>query len=127
MITGQRCKVLNNISSLGPLFKMSEIVDPLKITTQPLHRFWFTVDTTQQWYSIIRELKLLHGRNWRGQSKVKRRLEGNSLFKGWIGGGSYYCNPSVCVWFDIPDPVTATWISVKLGILVHNTNPEANK
>lgn len=105
---------------------MSEIIDPLKITTQPLHRFWFTVETTPQWYDIIRELKHLHGREWRGQPRVKRVLDNLTHYARWftIPG---YTPPTMQVWFDIPDPATATWISVKLGIPVSVIGPTANK
>lgn len=129
LITGQRCKVRcwyicfeisNNFMSINN--------DPLKITPQSLHRFWFTVGTTQQWYDIIRELKSLHGRNWRGQPKVKRRLDKLNMFSGWLVAKSMYvCATNISVWFDVPDPATATWISIKLGIPVHNTDPDTNK
>jgi len=72
-----------------------------------LHRVWVEVTYIHTWYSIIREANSLYGpKNWRGQPKVKRRLERNWHHK------------PVRVWFDVPDPNFATWISVKHSVIV---------
>ena len=86
---------------------MSTQFDPLKKTTQDLHRFWFSVSTEKQWYDIIREARRWFGKNWQGQSKVKRKLSKQTPF-----GRS----ASIMIWFDVPDDRFATWISVKHSI-----------
>jgi hypothetical protein len=71
-----------------------------------LHRIFFDVDSTRAWYNIIREANALYGRNWRGQPHVKRQLE---RFR--------YNNVSnLRIWFEVPDPKFATWVSVKHGV-----------
>jgi len=42
---------------------------------------------------------------WRGQPRVRRKLENN------------WNRKSVRVWFDVPDPNFATWISVKHSVI----------
>lgn len=70
-----------------------------------LHRVWIEIETLDAWYTVIKEANTLYGtHNWKGQSRVRRKLEHNWYKK------------SVRVWFDVPDPTFATWISVKHGI-----------
>ena len=89
---------------------MSTQSDPLKVTTQELHRFWFAIATTDQWYAIMRECRTWFGPNWRSMSKVKRKLSQSK----------YHPNKAVTVpvWFEVPDPRFATWVSVKMSIQV---------
>ena len=92
---------------------MSTQLDPLRTTSQELHRFWFFVATEKQWYDIIRECRGWFGKNWRGMSKVRRKL--NPRYRSLSG----QIQP-VAVWFDVPDPRFATWISVKLSLQVQS-------
>lgn len=78
--------------------------------SKPLQRFWFSVATEQQWYDIIRECRSWFGKNWHGQGKVRRKLKNNI----------YKTNQSLPVWFEVPDPRFATWISVKHSIQVYS-------
>ena len=87
--------------------------DPLRTTTQELHRFWFTVATLEQWYAIMRECRSAFGDRWRTQSKVRRRLEEKHRY-------SQVPRSVIEVWFDLPDPRIATWISIKLGVRVQD-------
>jgi len=89
---------------------MSTQFDPLKTTTPDLHRFWFYVSTTDQWYSIIRECRSWFGSNWQSMSKVRKKLTATYGRKV----------APVPVWFEVPDPRFATWISVKLSLQVHS-------
>lgn len=80
----------------------------------------------------MRELRHLHGRNWRGQPKVKRQLERmamlikyNPVFRSLGASDSF--TQDIDVWFDIPDPTTAVWIGLKYSIPVTNVDPAANK
>lgn len=94
---------------------MSMDTDPLKTTTQELHRFWFLISTEQQWYDIIRECRSWFGKSWRGQGKIRRKLK---TFK----------SRPLEVWFDVPDIRFATWISVKFSIQVQsNAKKESGK
>lgn len=86
---------------------MSESNDPENYAGQSLHRFWFSVATEKQWYDIIRECRAWFGKNWRGMGKVRRKLQPR-----YAGTG----RERVMVWFEVPDPRFATWISVKYSI-----------
>ena len=88
---------------------MSKQSDPLKVTAQELHRFWFTISKVEQWYQIMRECRTWFGRDWRSMSKVRRKLDPQ---RGRIRV------VNLPVWFDVPDPRFATWISVKMSIQV---------
>ena len=90
---------------------MSTQLDPLKTTAPELHRFWFIVSTEKQWYDIMRECRSWFGKNWRGMAKVKRKLNPRH---------SAVRPRSVPVWFEVPDPRFATWISVKLSLQVQS-------
>ena len=86
-------------------------IDPLKKTTQELHRFWFLVTTEKQWYNIIREARQWFGKDWKSQSKVKRKLAQKNLFGR---------PTTLMTWFDVPDVGFATWISIKYSIQVQS-------
>lgn len=97
---------------------MSKAPDPLKKTAQDLHRFWVTVYTEKQWYDLMRECRSWFGKNWQTMSKVRRKLNPNR----------YPRSAPVSVWFDVPDPKFATWISVKYSIQVQsNAKKESGK
>jgi len=91
---------------------MSTQLDPLKTTSQELHRFWFFVSTEKQWYDIIRECRAWFGKDWRGMSKVRRKLSNNRT------PAPRYA--PLLVWFEVPDPRFATWISVKMSLQVQS-------
>ena len=71
-----------------------------------MHRVTFRIRTTDQWYGIMREAREAYGRNWRGQPKVKRRMDRN------------YKEQPFDVWFEVPDPAFASWCAVKLAVEV---------
>ena len=81
----------------------------------------------------MRELRHLHGRNWRGQPKVKRQLERMAMLVKYspiiqsMGRASDTFIEEIDVWFDIPDPTTAVWVGLKYSIPVTDVNPAANK
>ena len=91
---------------------MSKSIDPLKITAQELHRFWFSISTEKQWYDIMRECRAWFGKNWRGQAKVRRKLDPRRR-------GLLKLAP-LEVWFEVPDPRFATWVSVKYSLQVQS-------
>ena len=91
---------------------MSKQSDPLKVTTQELHRFWFAISSEQQWYGIMRECRSWFGRDWRTMSKVRRKLNNRA------NGRPFHA--TVMVWFEVPDPRFATWISVKHSLQVQS-------
>jgi len=73
----------------------------------PRHRVWIEIVDTETWYRIIHEANALYGNhNWRGQPRVRRKLEKNSWLK-----------ETTSVWFDVPDQNFATWVSVKHGVI----------
>jgi hypothetical protein len=91
---------------------MSTQFDPLKTTAQELHRFWFYVRTTEQWYSIIRECRTWFGPNWKSMSKIRRKLQDRH--------SPAPRHSPIPVWFEVPDPRFATWISVKFSLQVQS-------
>ena len=90
---------------------MSKSIDPLRTTAPELHRFWFMISTEQQWYHIMRECRSWFGRDWRGMAKVRKKLAPQ---------GRYAKMSPVPVWFEVPDPRFATWISVKMSLQVQS-------
>ena len=89
---------------------MPESIDSLKETPLVMHRITFELDSTQQWYSLMREARTLYDKSWRSQSHVKRRLDRNK-----------YTQRAETVWFDVPDEKFATWCAVKLAVRVVKT------
>ena len=76
-----------------------------------LHRIYISITTEEQWYNVMRECRSWFGKNWRTQSRVKRKLtEGSRMSRG--------TRPSISVWFEVPDLRFATWISVKMSLQV---------
>ncbi len=72
-----------------------------------LHRVIVEITTTDEWYKIIREANALYGtHNWRGQPRAKRKLDVNR-----------WNQRPTNIWFDVPDPAFATWISVKHSVI----------
>lgn len=86
---------------------------PLRTTALELHRFWFSISTTEQWYAIMRECRSWFGKDWHCMSKVRKKL--NPRYQSHTGRIQ-----NVLVWFEVPDPRFATWISVKLSIQVQS-------
>lgn len=70
-----------------------------------LQRVWVEVSSVTTWYQVIHEANTLYGKNWKGQPRVKRRLENN------------WAKRSLSIWFDVPDAAFASWISVKHGVI----------
>ena len=88
---------------------MFESLDSLKVTPLVMHRIQIELRDVKDWYAVIRELNQVYGvGNWKGQNHVKRRLEGLI----WEN------NRAIWVWFDVPDPVIASWLAVKLAVQV---------
>ena len=87
---------------------MSKSLDPLKETAQDLHRFWFLIGNEKQWYAVMAECREWFGKNWKCQNKVRRKLETYN----------YRHKKPQLVWFEVPDPKFATWVSVKHSIQV---------
>ena len=84
---------------------ISESLDSLKVTPLSMHRITFSLFNTDQWYSVMKEARLLYGKNWRAQPHVKRRLERNR----WM-------QKAERVWFEVPDTSFASWCAVKLAV-----------
>ena len=75
-----------------------------------MHRIWFDLRDTETWYAVMKEATTLYGRNgWKGQPRVRRRLEKFVWERN---------RPENYVWFEVPDPSFATWISVKYSVQV---------
>ena len=88
---------------------MPQSLDSLKMVTPlGMHRITFEIGRVETWYKIMAEARAQFGKNWRGQPKVKRKLE------SWRPAGS----SPIKVWFEVPDPPFATWCAVKLGVVV---------
>jgi hypothetical protein len=93
---------------------MFEPLDSLKTTPLVMHRIYFELTTITEWYAIMREARIMFGRNWRGQGHVRRRLVRNP----W--------NPTAeRVWFEVPDQQFGTWCALKFAVVL--ATPPINK
>ena len=84
---------------------MSESLSSLKETPLAMHRVWFNISSLTTWYTIVAEANALYGRNWRGQSHVRRKLDNNWYQRVYQ------------VWFEVPDPSFSTWVAVKHAVI----------
>ena len=88
---------------------MFESLDSLKLTPLVMHRIQVELRDIATWYAVIRELNQVYGaNNWKGQSHVRRRLEGLI----WDDSKTLW------VWFDVPDVTITSWLAVKLAVQV---------
>jgi len=87
---------------------MSESLNSLRVTPLPMHRIYMKIGSIAIWYQIMREANALYGRNWRGQSGVKRRLDRTV----WDLG---HQRQVVC-WFEVPDEKFGTWVALKYAV-----------
>jgi len=87
---------------------MSESLNSLRVTPLPMHRIYMKIGSTKIWYKIMHEANALYGRNWRGQSGVKRRLDRTV----WDLGHQH----QVGCWFEVPDEKFGTWIALKYAV-----------
>jgi len=94
----------------GSALSIPESLDSLSETPLVMHRIWFRLHSVKEWYAIMNEARAMFGKNWRTQSRVKRRLESNNLWG---------LNPkeTVPVWFEVPDETFATWVAVKHAVI----------
>jgi hypothetical protein len=98
-------------------YYMSMSLEPLKLTTPPLHRFWFQIHSREQWYSVVNECRNLYGTNWHTQRNVLKRFKKTQNFHRTIQQWMRHNMPHK-IWFEVPDLAFATWISVKYSIEV---------
>lgn len=91
----------------GSALSIPKSLDSLKTTPLTMHRITFEIAHTSTWYAIMKEARALYGTNWRGQPHVKRKLD-------------HWGAKMVPVWFEVPDPVFATWVAVKHAVIVHS-------
>lgn len=105
---------------------MSMSMDPLKLTTQELHRFWFKIYTSEQWYAVMHECHLMFGKNWRTKRNVLKRFKKaknlSQALQQWM-----FVNISHDIWFEVPDPNFATWIAVKYSIEVASNDKHSQQ
>lgn len=83
-------------------------------STEPgaeLHRVYFEISTTGQWYAIMGEARALYGKNWKCQGHVRKKLDRYA----W-GNSSGTFTKFVTIWFEVPDPKFTTWVSMKLAV-----------
>jgi hypothetical protein len=91
---------------------MSESLNSLRVTPSPMHRIYMKIGSVQIWYKIMREANALYGRNWRGQSGVKRRLDRTI----WDLGNQFGNQHQVVCWFEVPDEKFGTWVALKYAV-----------
>ena len=93
----------------GSALSIPESLDSLSETPLVMHRIWFHLHSTKEWYAVMKEARIMFGKNWRTQSRVKRRLESNSIWG--------ISSNEVPVWFEVPDHRFATWVAVKHAVI----------
>ena len=94
----------------GSASSILESLDSLSETPLVMHRIWFRLHTVEEWYAVMNEARVMFGKNWRTQSRVKRRLEHNNLW-------GLNAAQTVSVWFEVPDQTFATWVAVKHAVI----------
>ena len=94
----------------GSASSIPESLDSLSETPLVMHRIWFRLHTVKEWYAIMNEARVMFGKNWRTQSRVKRRLENNNIW-------GLNVTQTVPVWFEVPDQTFATWVAVKHAVI----------
>jgi hypothetical protein len=94
----------------GSASSIPESLDSLSETPLVMHRIWFQLHTVKEWYAVMKEARAMFGKNWRTQSRVKRRLEHNNLW-------GLNVTQTVSVWFEVPDQTFATWVAVKHAVI----------
>lgn len=94
------------VNDQGSAQSISSSLDSLKTTPLIMHRITFEMVDSTQWYTVMREARLMFGTNWRSQPRIKRRFDANR----WL-------NKPVTVWFEVPDPAFASWIAVKHAVI----------
>ena len=99
-------------------------------------RIWVELDNVDTWYAVMRDLSRAFGTNWRGQARVRRRLQNTEWFRkismscpttivGMQASGRFPDRKTIAVvWFDVPDPAIATWIAVKQGLKTYLARPK---
>jgi len=90
-----------------PASSMSESLNSLETTPLTMHRIVFMLATAEKWYAVMKEARVLYGKNWRSQPHVKRKLERQRWTK-----------QAIPVWFEVPDQTFASWCAVKLAVEV---------
>ena len=65
-----------------------------------MHRIYMQIPNINAWYKVINEANTQFGRNWKGQSRVRRRFRSG---------------PQV-VWFEVPDHTFGTWVALKHAV-----------
>lgn len=73
-----------------------------------MHKLFFELSSTSQWYAIMQDARAQFGQNWRSQSHVKRRLDRITMYKKGL--------VTERVWFEVPDLKFGTWIAIKHAV-----------
>lgn len=76
-----------------------------------MHRVYFEVSSTDAWYAIMREARALYGQVWSCQGHVRKKLD-RIAYHNSTADNLHYER----VWFEVPDPMFSTWISMKLAV-----------
>jgi hypothetical protein len=103
-----------NVETSCDAVATSAPLDSFDRTTGTMHRVVFELREVDTWYAIMREARMMFGKNWRCQSHVKRRL-----IRVWAMTGAEQ------VWFEVPDPQFGTWCALKLAVIL--ATPPINK
>jgi len=96
-----------SVETRTPALSMSESLNSLETTPLAMHRITFMLPTAEKWYSVMKEARVLYGKNWRSQPHVKRKLEQHR-----------WKQQEIPVWFEVPDQSFASWCAVKLAVEV---------
>lgn len=100
----ERLEMTVNIE--GSARSIPKSLDSLRTTPLVMHRIFFEIVNTKQWYAVMKEARTLYQTNWRSQPRVKRKLERNA-----------YQQQTLKIWFEVPDPGFATWVAVKHAVI----------
>ena len=102
-----------SVETEASALSMPASLNLLESTPLVMHRIWFDLRDTKTWYAIMKEANALYGKDgWKGQPRVKRRLEKFAWERTRVENH---------VWFEVPDPAFATWCAVKHAVIVVKT------
>jgi len=80
-----------------------------------MHKIWFTVQGSSDWYYIIKELQTWFGNDWRGQRGVRKKLttqDGYDISSVHAGVMAY---KRIRVWFLVPNLAFKTFMDLKMS------------
>ena len=75
-----------------------------------MYKFYVYVSNSKQWYAVMAECRKWFSGNWTCQRNILKKIKQLHYIDGVL--------KEMPVWFAVPDPRWATWISTKFALRV---------